>query len=107
MAFTQGMKDDGGKERWDLLPWRSVEEVVKVMGHGAKKYGDNNWLHVLAAKPRYFAAAVRHLYAWWRGERYDEDSGLHHLAHCACCILFLIHFDLHEDVPTNQVSKEK
>lgn len=39
---ARGIKLDAGKTRWDLLPLRTVEEIVKVYTFGAGKYGDNN-----------------------------------------------------------------
>lgn len=89
-----GTKYDDGKARWDLVPWRSLIEIVKVLTHGAEKYDPNNWMHVPNARDRYFAASQRHLIAWQQGETTDPDSGLPHLAHAGCCILFLQWFDL-------------
>lgn len=93
MGAGRGVKLDLGKARWDLLPWRAVAEVVNVLTFGAAKYSDNNWQVVLeeGGRERYFAAAQRHLNAWWLEiENNDEESGLHHLAHAVCCILFLL-----------------
>ena len=56
-------------------------------------YGPDNWRRVTDAKNRYFAAMVRHITAWWGGEKFDPESGLHHLAHAGCCLLFLMWFD--------------
>jgi hypothetical protein len=84
---------DTGKARWDLLPWRSVGEVVRVLTHGAVKYAPDNWQKVPEPRNRYFAAAVRHLTTWWDGEKVDPESGLSHLAHAVCCLLFLMWFD--------------
>ena len=53
----------------------------------------NNWVNVPDAKTRYYDAAMRHLDAWHRGEVNDEESGLPHLAHAACCLLFVMWFD--------------
>lgn len=83
-----GRKDDTDKLRWDLLP-ESLEDVVKVLTFGAKKYSPDGWKQVPEAQPRYFAATMRHLWAWRRGEDLDPESGLPHLAHAACCVLFL------------------
>ena len=85
-----GRKDDAGKRRWSLLPWNAVAGVVEVLTYGATKYGDHNWRQVDNAGERYFDAALRHLHAWHDGERLDGESGLPHLAHAACCILFLL-----------------
>jgi hypothetical protein len=95
---VKGRKDDGfgssaAKARFDLLPWAAIREIGRVLAHGAIKYGDNNWQHVENPRPRYFAAAMRHLTAWWDGEQEDIESKLSHLAHAGCCILFLLWFD--------------
>lgn len=83
-------KFDEGKPMWDLLPYKQVSQVVDVMTFGASKYSVNGWQTVPNARSRYFAATMRHLTAWWEGEKIDKESGIHHLAHAACCILFLM-----------------
>lgn len=91
----QGTKHDSEKPRWDLLPMDATEEVVKVLTFGAQKYSDDNWQVVVSESPhRYVAAAFRHFKSWICGERNDPESGLNHLAHCACCILFLLWKDI-------------
>lgn len=52
--------------------------------------GGNNWRRVEGRRERYFAAAMRHLWAWWTGEERDAETGESHLAHAACCVLFLL-----------------
>lgn len=91
-AFVEpkGQKHDAGKDRWDLLPTRAVRSLVRVLAHGALKYGEGNWRLVPETRKRYYAAAQRHLTAWWEGETFDPESGLPHLAHAACCVLFLL-----------------
>jgi hypothetical protein len=91
MAAKQfGMKFDGGKRDFTLLPWAGVEEIVKVLEFGAAKYSRDNWRHVDDAEHRYTKAAFRHLIAYNNGEINDPESGLPHLAHVGCCILFLL-----------------
>jgi hypothetical protein len=92
-ARGEGFKADADKPRWDLLPLREVEDIVRVLTVGARKYADHNWQKVPEARRRYFAAALRHLVAWERGERADPETGLPHLAHAGCCLLFLAWFD--------------
>ena len=89
-----GKKDDLGKLRYDLLPVQPLEDVVKVLTFGARKYADNNWQLVPEAKARYTAALMRHFELWRKGELLDLDSHLPHLAHVACNALFLAWFDL-------------
>lgn len=93
MACEHGCKLDTGKERWDRLPWAEVRDVVRVLNFGIEKYAVDNWQLVPQARDRYFAAAIRHMVAWQQGERTDGESGLPHMAHAACCLLFLAWFD--------------
>lgn len=86
--MTQGMKFDSGKLDYTLLPWDGVEEVVKVLEFGAKKYARDNWKKV--ESQRYMAAAFRHLVAYSKGELNDSETGLSHLAHASCCVLFML-----------------
>ena len=88
-----GIKADNGKDRWDLLPFDAIRLAVKVMTIGADKYGDYNWAKGLAYS-RVFAAAMRHLTAWWGGEERDPETGYSHLAHALCCVLFLLAYEL-------------
>lgn len=92
-----GRKDDAGKPRWGLLPWRALGSVVDVLTYGAKKYAPHNWQKVPEARERYEDALERHLVAWRLGENVDPESGLPHLAHAACCLLFLLAFELHPE----------
>lgn len=89
-----GMKFDDEKLRYDLLPPLALEETVKVLTFGARKYQPNNWQHVDDAHARYFAALQRHTWAWQQGEVVDPESGIHHLAHAMCCLMFLYEHDV-------------
>jgi hypothetical protein len=91
----EGRKFDDGKPRWDLLPFGPVEDVVRVLTFGAKKYADNNWQNVTPFRERYFSAAMRHIAAYKRGEWLDTDSNLPHLAHAICDLIFLMwHYNI-------------
>lgn len=83
-------KADSGKLQWFLLPWRVVGEVVEILMFGAEKYGRCNWQKSMpGGRNRFFAAAIRHLVAWYDGELLDPESGKSHLAHAMCSLLFL------------------
>ncbi len=84
-----GRKDDREKPRWDLLPFEALAPIVDVLTYGARKYAPENWRIVPDARRRYYAAAMRHMVAWWAGERNDPETGMSHLAHAGCCLLFL------------------
>ena len=95
MSDTNGMKFDGDKIRMDLIPPECIEEVGKVLTFGAKKYDDDNWKHVENMNDRYYAAVLRHLLAYRKGEKLDEESGLSHLSHAATGLFFLIWSEIH------------
>jgi hypothetical protein len=88
----EGLKFDNGKLRWDLLPLNAIEDTVKVLTFGANKYGPNNWQQVDDAENRYFAALMRHIKAYRTGEKIDPESGIDHIAHAICNLVFLYHF---------------
>lgn len=93
-SSVAGVKYDAGKVRPSLLPWPALTEVMAVLAFGAAKYEPDNWQRVPGARERYFDAALRHLVAWHSGESLDAESGRHHLAHAACCVLFLLWFEV-------------
>ena len=87
--LEKGIKYDSEKLRYDLFPIEALEEITKVLTYGAAKYAPDNWRKVEPCNDRYFAAAMRHMIAHRKGEQMDE-SGYHHLAHAACCIIFML-----------------
>lgn len=85
-----GLKYDSGKARLDLLPPHAQTLVAKVLMHGAAKYGENNWRLIDNHEKRYLAASLRHIFSHLGGEEKDPESGLPHLAHAACSLLFIL-----------------
>lgn len=88
-ASRAGVKDDQGKLMWNLLPWKAVEGMVKVLTFGAKKYTPNGWRSVPNAKDRYTAAMLRHVAAMQSGQVNDPESGLRHIDHVLTNAAFL------------------
>lgn len=88
-SMGTGIKHDGEKSRMDLLCPYAVEELSKVLTFGSKKYAAWNWSKGIATS-RLIAAALRHLFAYARGEDTDPETGLHHVAHAMCCCMFII-----------------
>lgn len=91
-----GVKADGGKVRPTLLlksmP-NAIKEILEVLEIGAKKYSEDNWKKV--EKSRYEDAVLRHLVLQYlAGEKLDNETKKHHLAHAACCILFMLELEL-------------
>jgi hypothetical protein len=88
--ILQGKKFDKEKLRWDLIDYKQIEKLAKVLTMGAAKYSPDNWKKVEPFNDRYFAALMRHLVAWRNGETVDPESGQSHLDHAMCNIMFLM-----------------
>ena len=93
---VEARKFDNEKNRWDLLPFRAIDLVARIMTYGAKKYGDRNWENGAneAFAQRQIAAAYRHLKKHMTGNVYDSESGLRHLAHAATDILMALELNI-------------
>ena len=95
--MSEGYKDDNPKTIYgeqktpmDLVPPSAIRTEARVFKHGADKYGAYNWREKTVSSSVYYAAALRHLTAWWDGENRDPDSGEHHLAHVRACMAIVI-----------------
>jgi len=97
-------KHDNGKPEWDLLPESALEGVVRVLMYGAKKYGRSNWKRGASdpeAMRRVYNAMRRHLNSWKeavidgddQASADDDETGLSHLWHAACNIVFLLFYE--------------
>ena len=85
-----GIKFDDDKPDYSLVPPNALEDVVKVLTIGAKKYDRHNWKNLDNLDNRYFAAAQRHMWALLKDESHDPETGVHHAAHAVCCMMFLL-----------------
>lgn len=89
------LKYDNNKPRMELLSSVALTEIARVLNYGASKYskdgvdGAHNWRKGFAWS-RLYGAALRHLLAHMDGQDKDEESNLSHLAHAACCLMFLL-----------------
>lgn len=86
------MKFDGDKLPLHLLSTEAMNQTAAVLKFGAQKYAEHNWRKGFAWS-RPLSAAMRHITAFNAGEDTDPESGLSHLAHAACCIMFLLEFE--------------
>ena len=90
--FGQALKFDQDKLPLNLLSTEAMNQTAAVLKFGAQKYAEHNWRKGFTWS-RPLAAAMRHLTAFNDGEDKDPESGLSHLAHAACCIMFLLEFE--------------
>ena len=96
--MNQKFKLDAQKPRWDLVDLESMEGVAKVLEYGTRKYSAHSWKNV--EPERYFGALMRHLTKHQAGEEVDKESGLTHLDHAMCNLMFLVWF--HKKKDTNK-----
>lgn len=84
----EGVKFDHDKNRVDLLSPYWLEGVAQVLTYGAKKYSAHNWRKGIS-QSRLIGACLRHIFSYMRGEDHDPETGLSHLHHASCCLMFL------------------
>lgn len=87
--MSEGRKDDAEKSRMDLLCPFAMEELAKVLTFGSKKYSAWNWSKGITTS-RLIAAALRHIFAFASGQDLDPETGLSHIAHAMCCMMFIL-----------------
>ena len=91
-----GIKYDSEKPKMNLLPPKAIVEVAKVLTFGAEKYDAENWRKLDDLQNRYTAGALRHIFAHMDGEKLDPETGLSHMAHALCCLLFKLEIELED-----------
>lgn len=82
------LKFDSDKAMISLIDPVWLEDVSRVLMFGAEKYSKHNWKGGFKYS-RLLDAAYRHIGAFNNGEENDPESGLSHLDHAACCLMFL------------------
>ncbi len=81
-------KPHESKDPYELLPFKALHEVVQVLKFGKNKHGVDNWKGIDDLQ-NFIGAALRHICAWQRGEKVDSETGIDHLAHAVCNLLFI------------------
>src|SRR6187431_514990 len=87
----KGMKE----ARFSLIPSKWLWELATHYGKGARKYEDRNWEKGYKWSLS-FDASQRHLNQFLLGERYDAETGSHHLIAAAWHLIALWFFDTNE-----------
>ena len=89
---NQAIKFDTDKVPMHLLSNEALKQIAAVLDFGKEKYAAHNWRRGFDWS-RVLSAAMRHLHAFNDGEDKDSESGLSHLAHAGCCLMFLLEFE--------------
>lgn len=90
-----GLRYDNGKNRLDLLPPEWVWGLGVITTEGAKKYAERNWEKGMPWS-KVWGPMLRHAFKWLMGERYDAETGCHHLLMVAWNALALFTYDLRQ-----------
>ena len=72
-------EDKEGKGRFDLLPYKFLEELALHLENGAKIHGDNNWRKGLSEKECYSSLLRHALKATNKDFIKDNEDEMYHL----------------------------
>lgn len=78
--------------QFSLIPSLWLWELAVHYGIGARKYESRNWERGYDWGLS-LDACQRHLHQWLNGERYDAETGSHHLIAAAWHLIALWYFD--------------
>lgn len=88
-----GLRYDIGKNRLDLIPGEWTWALADVLSMGAVKYTERNWERGMQWS-KVLGCILRHITKFLMGERYDDETGCHHLAMAAWNCLALMSYDI-------------
>lgn len=101
LKTAKAIKYDQGKADWSLMPFEALEGVVKVLEFGAQKYSRDNWkVGGGLTVTRVLNSCLRHVFAYVRGEKLDPESGLSHIDHAMCNLIFAAYYIMNKDRAT-------
>lgn len=114
--MEEGRRYNNGKLEWNLIDFKQLEDQVRVLMYGAHKYtiyegpegpikgseistqeaaslpvlssGKDNWKGGLSLRDC-ADSMLRHYFAFMSGEDNDPESGLPHLGHIGCNLMFM------------------
>lgn len=89
---NEAIKHDTNKVPLELLSPIALTKIGEVLHFGAKKYASHNWRKGMVWS-RLLGALLRHTLAYIGGQDKDPETGLSHLAHAGCCIMFLLEYE--------------
>jgi hypothetical protein len=93
VADGGGLRKDDGKNMLELIPPEWIWGLGNVLTQGAEKYAVRNWERGMKWG-KMIGCGLRHVFKFVCGERYDRESGCHHLLHAAWNFLSLMSYDL-------------
>ena len=104
VADGGGLRKNTGKNRLDLVPVEWTWALGDVMTQGSIKYAPRNWERGMTWSTM-VGCALRHTLKFMCGEKYDVETGCHHLGMAAWNLLALMSYDLRE-IGTNDLGSQ-
>lgn len=95
-------KDDSLKVKVSLVESDFILGIAQVATFGANKYEKDNWKKC-EDLDRYKDATLRHFFEYLKGNKKDEETGLSHLYHASCNLMFLDYFDREKDIKSEDL----
>lgn len=89
------LRFNSGKTPYQMIPPHLLEDSARVLHHVTTRehnpYPPFNWARGRSWLETY-GCNYRHMADWYRGIDLDHETGLPHLAHMICNLLFLTHY---------------
>lgn len=82
VTSSTGASKGTKEERFDLIPVPALTYLARLYGKGAEKYAAHNW-RLGYDWSKSYAAAQRHLNAFWAGEDIDPETQVPHVINVA------------------------
>ena len=82
VTSTTGAEKGTKEARYDLIPVPALDYLARLYGKGAQKYAEHNWRLGYNYSLSY-AAAQRHMNAFWAGEDIDPETQVPHVINAA------------------------
>ena len=82
VTSSTGASKGTKEERFDLIPVPALTQLARLYGKGAVKYAAHNW-RLGYDWSKSYAAAQRHMNAFWAGEDVDPETQVPHVINAA------------------------
>ena len=78
------------KPIWSLVDYESIEDMIQILEFGLTKYDQDFWKDNYD-RTSYLNSMQRHLAEMFKGNEFDQESGLPHAAHLMARCMFYLH----------------
>jgi hypothetical protein len=87
-VVQEALRYNQGKTQYSYIDLTCFQYTAQVLEFGAVKYDRDNWRKGMQTS-KILDSLLRHIAAIQRGEVVDPESGLPHIGHIGCNVMFL------------------